>query len=320
MNNNGQLISTMSESMRFADYGSMIVEPQTLALIRGTGNFNESPTYQQSINRGPTQSNSLQYYGSSDYYNNDKALEAENYYSTEREWKNIQSSIDQQNKRPYVVGSTGLHAEKQNSWDRPDFQYSRGTDQYQIWAANSMQLTPNMLMNLFFSEDNINYLQEKMISEVKRIRDLDISKQSVDELLIIMRNNYMYALYGWLPSSNNPELNKKPMARGTYLNPTYLNPNGKAYDSSNNGGCTSLYEQIKRLNTAVIQECVKQVLSGIDAYMKYYSDASSLPMPLSIPIYTSMKGSNVLQENLGFENGHEMSNAISSYNERYNII
>jgi hypothetical protein len=129
-----------------------------------------------------------------------------------------------------------------------------------------------------------------------------------------MRNKYLYAQSGWLPYAGDKN---KVYARGTIINPG--NKSDRAY-SSTTGGCTSLEEQIKRLNRSVLEECVKQVFSGLDAYSQYYKDASSLPLPLTHPVLTTMKGSNVLQENIGFESGHDMSKSISSFNQRFNII
>lgn len=301
------------KDLRISEYGDQLILPATNAILRGSGMYNPGPKYEQSFNRGPTQSASLAIYGASNYYNQDQTLKAANNDYSEKTWAQAPDKplIDVPNQQKFVVGSTGIHTEKPGSWNTPDFQYSRGTDRYQVWALNSMQLTPNVLVYLFFSEDNVNYLQNKLISEVRRIRGVEISPQSVDELLIIMRNKYLYALYGWLPSSGNPN---KVMARGTILN-----PNGLAYYGGA-GGCSSLEEQVKRLNQSVLEECLKQVLSGIMMYQKYYSDASSLPLPLDRSILTTMKGSKSIQENLGFTSGKEFSEAASAYNERYNII
>ncbi len=296
-----------NNSFRFADYGTTITKPETLALLRGTGNFNPGPNYEQSINRSY---NPLEYYSNSEYHQYDQNLKTESNKENEKNTKWI-PFYDNDNNKKYVVGSTDMYSDNK-PWSRPDFENSRGTDQYQIWALNSMKIVPNILLNLFFSEDNVNFIQNTLINEVKNITNEKISKQSDDELLIIMRNKYLYAIQGGLPSAG--DINK-PMARGTIIN-----SNGLAYDNTNSGGCTSLELQLSRLNQSVIEECLKMILSGILAYKKYYQDSSSLPMQLSHPVYVSMKGSNVLQEPLGFESGHDMSTSIASYNQRFNII
>ena len=305
----------------FADYGNMIVKPRDLALQRGTGNYNPSPNYDQTIWRGPAYSDALNYYvagpvGSNEDPNMINYYKLDNQYKkdfTIKPEKNYYETLDKEKLLPYVVGSTGLHPEKKKSWANPQFQHSTGKDKYTEWAVNSLHMTPNYLMNLFFSEENVNHLQNQLIDIIYQNRNIQISRQSDDELLIIMRNKYTYAIAGWLPG--NIQDPNKVMARGTYEN-----PNGLAFSSGSNNGPTSLQEQLVRLNQSVLEEIVKQVLSGLDMYMQYYKDASSLPMPLDRSVLVTMKGDKGLQENLGFNSGHEMSAAISSYNQRFNII
>ena len=73
------------------------------------------------------------------------------------------------------------------------------------------------------------------------------------------------------------------------------------------------------MNTNVLQEYVSKMVSQINMYIYYYKDASSLPEQLSQPVYTSMKGSKVLEYNsAGFEPSNSMG--IASYNQVGNII
>jgi hypothetical protein len=309
-------------------YGNTLITADNKALLRGSGLYNPGPNYDQTVDRGPAYSQALNFYSTFDpqsatnfnamgnfakpnYYNTDKATQAANFANVSKDWENVQSNLDQDNILKYKVGSTGFHPEREGSWDRESYQCSTGSDQYQTWAMKSMNITPSALLNFFFSEDNVKYLQNQMTREVKRIRNEDISPQSIDDLLIIMRNKYEYALSGFLPYAGDPN---KVRARGTVEN-----PGGLAYDA-NAGGCTSLEEQIQRLNKSIVEETVSQILSGIDQYKQYYKDASSIPIPLSHPVHISTKGANVLQPNLGFQSGHEMSKSISSYSQRFNII
>jgi hypothetical protein len=288
----------------FADYGTNIVPAANLALQRGSGNFNPAPTYDQTVNRGPANSQALNYYST-------YALQMDpNLTATDNSGVIYRSDVE--NKRPYVVGTSFMHPESTGSWTQSDYENSRGSDRYQAWAVNSLHITPNALLNFFFSADNVNYLQKRITSDIKEISGHDIKEQSIDELLIIMRNKYIYALEGYLPGPGYTAAGDKPMPRGPIKGPvgTGLYPEGSG----------SLEDQLSRLNKSVLEECIKSVLSGIQAYLQYYKDASSLPLPLSHPVFTSYKGANVLQENLGFESGHEMSTAISSYNQRFNII
>lgn len=274
-----------------AQYGNIIVDANTNAQLRGMGNFNPPPNYEQTTDRGNAYVNALNLYESTD----PKRSPPENmpiYEDQLKQWHD-------KSKSSYTVGSTGLHPESFNSWNRTQF----GESEYQHWARNSVQQDPSALLEFFFDTQNVDYIQNRIVSEVKRIKNLDISKQSVDELLVIMRQYYQRALSGWLPHEN-------PSGGKQNLNEVY--PRGET-------PC-SLEGQISRLNKSVIEEAVKQVISGTDMYMQYYKDASSLPLPLTRPTYTTMKGSRVLSENIGFNNGHVFTNSIQSYNEKDNIL
>ena len=60
------------------------------------------------------------------------------------------------------------------------------------------------------------------------------------------------------------------------------------------------------------------MISQINMYIYYYKDASQLPQQLSLPTYTSMKGSKSLEYNTGFKSGNSIG--IASYNEVGNIL
>jgi hypothetical protein len=292
-------------------YGTVMVQADDLAQTRGKGLFNEVPKKEQTTDRGRAYQNALDVYAKSVNYTSDKKLKDQMYDKYEKPWAKVFGSLDKDRKEPYVVGSS-YHPETPDSWNTPDFEFSRGDNQYIVWACNSMNMQPNPLLNFLFSTDNVDYLQQQIVDEVFRIRQVKIAKQSTDELLIIMRNKYQYALSGWLPRDVNNLM--KVYARGDVGG-----PNGLAYDS-NSTGCTNLEFQLLQINRSILEECIKQVLSGIDAYLQYYKDASSLPMPLSRSVYVSSKGSNSLMENVGFESGHSGTDMSSSYNQRFNII
>ena len=314
--------STIGNTLpRYAEYGINLVPADNLASLRGLGQFNPAPNYEQTTNRGPAYEGALDYYETSSYYQNDSALKNMIGSENDTTWSTIQGSFDKSVKSPFQVGSTQFHLEEPGSWSKSTFEGNTGSDKFQDWAMKSMQMTPNALMNFFFSNDNVLSLQKQISDEIMRIRNVGVGPQSLDELLIIMRNKYLYGQSGWLPMGNpankNDPLNMKVFPRGTIVNPDDKEY-GKAYTTGS--GPTSLHEQIRLLNQAVLEEAVKQVLGGLDAYMQYYKDASSLPMPLSLPVLTSMRGSRDLQPNLGFESGHEMTSAMASYNQRFNIL
>jgi hypothetical protein len=291
-------------------YGNVLLDSSEIAKQRGTGNFNWPPTFMQSTYRGQAMSESYPIYV--DQQNNGKTStglqkpflmtpEAVNVKDLSLAHFNTPDSLSDDLRRraysEYVIGSTGLHPDAEGpGWSRPEFE---GADnQYVVWAQRSMQLTPNTLLTYFFSKENIKYIQDRTIEEIYRIRGKDINPQSIDELLIIMRNKYLYALNGWLPQEN---------ARGN-----------KVFNRGD-APC-SLESRLTRLNKSTLEETVKQVLSGIDQYEQYTKDISSLPMPLEHPVFTTMKGGKTLSESLGYNSGHERTLASNSFNMRYNII
>lgn len=263
-------------------YGNILTLQSQSAKQRGSGQFNPPPLFQQSTDRGPSYAQALNFYEN-------------NYAMFNKPPQNETDPINNQ----YHVGSTGFHTESQG-WARDLSIPEDNSDQYTSWAMKSVHQTPNVLLNFFFSKENVKYLLDRIVQEVKRIKGVDISQQSQDELLIIMRNHYQRALSGWLPISENPQQQKLAYPRGEKP--------------------CSLTSMLTRLNKSVLEECVKQVLSGVDMYKTYYKDASSLPIPLDRPTYMSAKGSRILSENVGFDSGHEFTRSVQSYNQRYNII
>jgi len=302
---------------RYADYGTEIVSSGNLAQNRGSGQFNPSPTYEQTTNRGPAYSQALNTYigyeGDNNYYNynnevSDKAANS----AASKMFATAQSSLDTAKKFPFQVGSSSFHVEGPNSWSKPTFENNTGTDKFQDWALKSTQMTPSALLMFFFSSDNVLYLQQALSDEVFRIRGIKINPQSLDEILIIMRNKYLYAIQGYLPMDDP----SKVYARGTIQNQDDKEYS-KAYGSK---GPTSLINQVQRLNQSVLENLVAQTLGAADAYMQYYKDSSSLPLNLSHPVLTSMKGARALSEPVGLESGHEMTEASIAFNQRFNII
>lgn len=269
-----------------ADYGDTIVNSDFLAYQRGSGQYNPPPLFEQTTNRGKDYTHALNYY-------------EQNYHPVQDDNKLLSEKYKIPHKE-YYVGVSGLYTQNE-SWSRPD---PEGVgNQYVEWAMKSVQENPSVLLNFYFSIDNIQYILKRISEEVKNIRGVDIAPQSQDELLIIMRNHYQRALSGWLPHQDS---------HGQITNENEVYPRGET-------PC-SLETRLSRLNSATIEECVKQVLSGVDMYMQYYKDASSLPLPLERPRYVSEKGSRVLSENVGFNSGHDFTNAVNSYNQRFNIL
>lgn len=62
--------------------------------------------------------------------------------------------------------------------------------------------------------------------------------------------------------------------------------------SGRNTGGTA---EIRRLNELVLKEIVPQVASGIEQYLAYLRDASTLPQPIARGAATSIKGRNTVE-------------------------
>jgi hypothetical protein len=302
-----------------AQYGNIMVPAKNLALLRGSGMFNSPSTFLQTTDRGPAMSYSSLISQIGETRDEDAAFDGSN-----DKWPyGPYSDYDNMNKRPATINSD-LHPEETDSWKKPDFKNSRGSDRYQIWAVNASKMQPNPLLNFFFSDDNIQHLQSSMKSIVKEVKNVTIGDQDTDKLLTIMLNKYQYAIYGgYLPLTADDKVYPRGTPQGSIIKEgshsaywTGLDGIGKSDDVS----CMSLESQISRLNQATIEECVKQILSEIDAYKRYHRDASSLPLPNDRPVMASKKGTNVLQENLGFYSSHDINKDISSYSQRFNVI
>lgn len=110
----------------------------------------------------------------------------------------------------------------------------------------------------FFSKENIDKIQSKIIIEVynKSDKEFTISKQSEQELLIIMRSYYLQ--YGKnLPNNIN--------------------------------------SQVEELNIMVINWSVDEIIKNIQQYINYKKSISTLPMPMERAQLPSQKGTKTLE-------------------------
>jgi hypothetical protein len=107
-----------------------------------------------------------------------------------------------------------------------------------VAALRVLHETPAEFNTTFFSRKNVDFIQNKMISQTKRYTGVDIGRQNEDELIMMMCGIYVQ-------------------------------------DSTFNG---NVKESLKKINTLVITECLKQILPGVRAYVLYLRDAS---MPFS---------------------------------------
>ena len=110
----------------------------------------------------------------------------------------------------------------------------------------------------FFSAQNINILQNGIRAGVyhKSNQQYIIDNQNEDELKIIMRSIFLQ--------------NSKNLA-------------------------TNIPEQIAQLNKLVLDYAIVQVYGETEGYMKYKRDASTLVVPLALPMLSTMKSSKQLE-------------------------
>ena len=109
------------------------------------------------------------------------------------------------------------------------------------------------LSNAFFSSKNTQILQNGIRAGVynKSNQKYVVGEQNMDELQIIMRGIFLQY------SKNLP---------------------------------TNIPEQINDLNKVVLDYSINQVYGEADGYMKYKRDASTLVVPLTMPIMVSTNG------------------------------
>ena len=141
-----------------------------------------------------------------------------------------------------------------------------GVAPYELYKnSNSKQTTctniisniivPNSLSRTFFSNDNIEIIQSQIINDVFTQSNKYISKQSYQEIQIIMKSIY-------LQYSQNLQ--------------------------------NHIEEQILRLNKYVVDECVSIIIPNVLQYNKYITEISA-PIPVSPrSINVSNKGDNSL--------------------------
>ena len=117
----------------------------------------------------------------------------------------------------------------------------------------------NNLSNTFFSKENINKIQQGIITGVDKISNgrFKISKQDEDTLKIIMRRIF-------LQNSKNNNIN--------------------------------IPQQIDVLNKLVLDYCIPQIYSEAQGYIKYKNDVSTLAVPIDRPVSTYTNNSLELKK------------------------
>ena len=117
----------------------------------------------------------------------------------------------------------------------------------------------NIISDLFLSEKNVNLIHLKIINSIRDKYNYNISKQSKNELLIIMRSIYL----------NNCTNN-------------FSNKN-------------EIKKELNKLNELVINYSVNNIIKNIKSYELYLDKINNDLEPIDLPKPTSIKGDKTLE-------------------------
>ena len=117
----------------------------------------------------------------------------------------------------------------------------------------------NIISNLFLSEKNINLIQIKIINIIYKKYKYKISKQSKNELMIIMRSIFLY-------NCTNIFSNKEEVRN-----------------------------ELNKLNNLVINYCVINIIKNIKSHELYLDKINNDLQPIDIPTSTTIKGDKILE-------------------------
>ena len=107
---------------------------------------------------------------------------------------------------------------------------------------------------VYFSQENVERVQRLLRDAIKSETGLSIDRQNRDDILAFMRYTYI----------NNA-----------------TNPYG------------NVESQVNKMNQQVVAKMLPQVRDGISSYILYLRDASTLYVPNSLPVSTSVTGARV---------------------------
>lgn len=117
----------------------------------------------------------------------------------------------------------------------------------------------NIISDLFLSEKNIKLIHLKIINSIREKYNYNISKQSKNELLIIMRSIY-------LDNCTNNFSNKNEIKK-----------------------------EIIKLNNLVINYSINNIIKNIKSYELYLDKINNNLNPIDLPKPTTIKGNKILE-------------------------
>lgn len=164
----------------------------------------------------------------------------------------------------------------------------RPLDQSADFNQRAFRSTENALLQLFFSEINIKYIQDRVRDEILKLRNQKISTD-IDNMNLqnLMQETFTLSHQGKMP---------KFIADSKVCN---------------------LKNLISDLNKQVINRYITHAVSTIDMHKYYISDITTLPLPVERPTFTSIKGSNVVSQQVGLGTVEEFNRDIREWNNRF---
>ena len=133
---------------------------------------------------------------------------------------------------------------------------------YNNAAQNSINQCPNKLNENFFSAENMENIQFKLVSTFKSQTGVAIERQKSQDLVTIMRS--------------------------VFINNAKHLP-------------TQIPEQIADLNDKVVETCLPMVARGVEQYLTYVRDASTMYTPQDRGVNSSIKGTKITQNAVGLK-------------------
>lgn len=201
-----------------------------------------------------------------------------NYYS-------INNNNNEYNTLDYYINPIGA-IDSPGSWEKKLTDINENYDEYQRWALNAVHTMDPDILPYLFSKVNVKFIQDSVVKYVKKAKDITIETvQDTNNLLTIMLSVYL----------------------------SYESSNGITKNSANIFD-THAKNVLAQLNKQIIEKYVKQVLSTLNMTKYYFKDMSTLPTPLNRPTDANIKGHNSLGFVGFFEDNHEFTKSISSYN------
>ena len=119
---------------------------------------------------------------------------------------------------------------------------------------DSLKQCETPLNTLFFSEFNQNLLQRGIRQAFKNKTGISIDRQNPDDLYSLMRV-------------------------------VFINNSGDHYSRVN--------EQVKYMNSRVIETALGQIQTGVAQYMAYANDIDTISTPIDLPVNTSTTGNKM---------------------------